>query len=213
MIGQKGKENYFYGKKHSVASKKKISLAASKRKGNKNPNYKGGYWKKNIPLFDTYAEKISYVEEVRRDPNDYNTLQVKCTYCGRWFTPKRSHVGERLKILVNGKTRGEASFYCSEDCKDACPIFRMRLFPKGHKDGTSREVQPELRKLVLERDNYTCQKCGVINTELHCHHFEGIMQNPIESADTDMCITLCKECHEEVHSKDGCRRSDLKCGG
>jgi len=37
----------------------------------------------------------------------------------------------------------------------------------------------------LEMDDYVCQKCGMTidETELHCHHIEGVMKNPIESAD------------------------------
>jgi len=37
------------------------------------------------------------------------------------------------------------------------------------------------------------------------------MQNPIESADLDMVITLCKGCHKEVHKLPGCKYNDLKC--
>ena len=50
---------------------------------------------------------------------------------------------------------------------------------------------------------YKCQKCNKHQSELdvglHCHHVEGIMWNPIESADVDMCITYCKTCHTTIH--------------
>lgn len=67
--------------------------------------------------------------------------------------------------------------------------------------------------MVLERDSWTCQKCNKVDVELHCHHFEGIMINPIESADIDMCITLCVRCHKEAHLDIGCRYIDLSCKG
>lgn len=77
---------------------------------------------------------------------------------------------------------------------------------------TSREVQPQLRQMVLERDNWTCQKCEAgVDAELHCHHLEGIRWNPLESADIDMCITYCKACHREAHSHEGCKTSDMRC--
>lgn len=44
---------------------------------------------------------------------------------------------------------------------------------------------------------------------LHCHHFEGIEINPIESADIDQCITLCKKCHIWDH-KNPCPIKDYK---
>jgi len=78
-------------------------------------------------------------------------------------------------------------------------------------------VQPELRKLVLLRDNYTCQKCNTSkednpDLELHCHHIDPVINNPIESADIDNCITLCKLCHKEIHKTiSGCGFNELKC--
>jgi 5-methylcytosine-specific restriction endonuclease McrA len=76
-------------------------------------------------------------------------------------------------------------------------------------------VQPELRKLVLKRDNYTCIKCKKTQDELkvglHCHHIEGIRHNPIESADVDICVTLCKNCHKKVHKQKGCTYNDFQC--
>lgn len=194
-----GKNNPFYGKTHSNEFKERQSISASKRVGNKNPNYRGGYWERNIPMFDTYAERIEYAEEVRRCPEDTKVLQVKCTYCNQWFTPKRTYLTERIKVLVNGKTRGEGRLYCSSGCKKACPMFGMRKNTRNNKPSTSREVQPELRKLVLERDDWTCQKCSKTNIELHCHHIDPVVNNPIESADVDNCITLCKTCHTEIH--------------
>ena len=69
--------------------------------------------------------------------------------------------------------------------------------------------------MVLKRDKYTCQKCEKHQNELkvglHCHHITGIVQNPIESADIDNCITLCKNCHKEVHKLPKCGYNDLKC--
>jgi len=89
------------------------------------------------------------------------------------------------------------------------------MYQKGHKKSYSREVQPELRQMVFERDEYTCIKCGKhqdeLNIPLHCHHIEGIVQNPIESADIDMCITVCKDCHDKIHQEDGCGYNDMKC--
>lgn len=201
-----GDRNNFYGKKHTVESKKKMS----EYNGNEN-NYfwKGGVKKKNIPLYDTYAPQIEWCEYVRRNKDDSNILEVKCAYCGKWFIPKTTNIQSRIGSL-NGKGTGENRFYCSTSCKNECPIYKQVLYPKGYKKATSREVQPELRQLVFERDNYTCQKCGS-NKSLHCHHIEGIRWEPLESADIDKCITYCKTCHKEVHKIEECGYNDLQC--
>lgn len=179
------------------------------KKGNTNSNWKGGVTKKNIPLYDTYATQIEYAEEVRRNKDDNNILEVKCAYCGKWFVPTISNITNRSQFL-KGKYPNENRLYCSDSCKRECPIYNQIKYPKGYKKASSREVQPELRQMVFERDDWTCQKCGS-KKNLHCHHIEGIRWEPLESADIDRCITYCKKCHKEVHKIEECRAVDMKC--
>jgi hypothetical protein len=186
--------------------RKKLS---NKFKGENNPQYNGGYAKNNIPVYDIYANKISYVESVRRNKEDSNVLEIKCAYCGKWYIPTMSRIWNRIQSL-EGTSGGECRFYCSDSCKEECPIFKRQKWPKGYKQATSREVQPELRQMVFKRDDYKCVKCGS-NENLHCHHVEGIRWEPLESADMDKCITVCKTCHKEIHMKEDCRYNDLKC--
>jgi len=175
--------------------------------GDKSPFWKGGIT--GPAWFNSYAHQIEFCEEVRQDPDNNNLLQVKCSEssCRQWFNPTRRQVFSRITAL-NACSR-ENRFYCSDECKSNCSIFGQHLYPKNHKPDHSREVQPELRAMVLERDEYECQICGE-HENLFCHHFEGIEQNPIESADVDMCITLCKKCHDAAHAEIGCRYVDLK---
>jgi uncharacterized OB-fold protein len=179
--------------------------------GENHGNYKDNITKKNIPFYDTYAPQISYCEKIR---NNKNILEIKCAYCGKWYIPTMREICNRIQAL-NNKSGTEARLYCSTQCKQECPIYNRKKFPKGFKPVTSREVQPELRQMCFERDNYTCQKCGKHQDELdvglHCHHIEGIRWEPLESADLDKVITFCKICHEEVHKLPGCGYNDFKC--
>ena len=170
------------------------------------------YKSNNIPRYNTYKPQLQpYGIECRRNKEDGNILEVKCMYCGRWYVPTYQDVRSKIKC-IDGNLSGESNLYCSDECKKACPTYRQKIYPKDFKLNTSREVQPALRKLVLKRDNYTCQKCDATNEELHCHHYEGIEVNPVESADMDMCITLCKDCHNEIHKSDKCGMKDYKKG-
>jgi len=201
-------ENHpMYGKKHSEETKKRMGES---RKGSIR-NWKGGVTKSNIPLYDTYAPQISYAEQVRRNQDDPNILEVKCTYCGKWFVPQLKNVNSR-KNALNGNTSGENRLYCSDQCKRECPIYKKQKFSseENNQKQYSREVQPELRQIVFERDNWTCQKCRSTES-LHCHHIEGIRWEPLESADIDKCITYCKSCHGDVHKIDGCGYQDMRC--
>jgi len=71
-----------------------------------------------------------------------------------------------------------------------------------------REVQPELRSMVLERDEHKCVKCSN-DKDLQCHHILPVNIEPLLSADIDNCIIVCEKCHKEVHKKDGCKYNQL----
>jgi len=216
-----GKNNSFYGKKHSEETRKRISSELKKLYHNKenHPSWKGGYDIKNIPFYDTYISQINYVEECKRNQEDPNILEVKCTWCGKWFIPKKTDVRRRIQSLI-GQLNGECRFYCSNGCKENCPIYNKTPETLMKEDAVragrlswlelNREVQPELRQMVFERDGWKCIKCGEIEG-LHCHHIEGIRWNPLESADIDMVITVCSNCHKEIHQKEGCGYNDMKC--
>lgn len=60
------------------------------------------------------------------------------------------------------------------------------------------------RKRVYKRDNYRCQKCGNKggrrgNTEVHAHHIKPKSKGG--SHRLSNLTTLCKDCHNKVHSK------------
>jgi NUMOD3 motif len=209
-IAQKGKKR---NQKFTEETRKKLSEA---HKGENHWNYKGGYHINNIPAYDTYANQIECAEEVRRNKEDKNILEVKCTYCGKWFIPKMRKVQKRI-LSLKGKTNIENRFYCSYDCKNLCSVFNKteKQYIKEQNgeinlDDLKREVQPELRKMRLEIDEYKCIKCGS-EENLHCHHIEGIRWNPLESADLDMVVMVCEKCHMEIHKIPGCRYIDMQC--
>jgi hypothetical protein len=54
------------------------------------------------------------------------------------------------------------------------------------------------KKLVKQRDNYTCQKCGSIE-RLNVHHINNYKQFKEQRTDIDNGITLCHKCHKHFH--------------
>lgn len=176
--------------------------------GENNPCWNGLY-SRDLCQYDKYIDQLSGIEKCRRWGEDNRVLEVKCTYCGRWFRPRIINVNQRVRY-INGKSVQEGRLYCSKECKSLCPIYKRISRPRDYYLGTSREVQAELRQIVFERDNWQCQIC-FSDKSLHCHHYEGVIKNPIESADVDNCITLCKDHHVRVHTYEGCGYHDLKC--
>lgn len=184
---------------------------------------KGDVVKLNIALYDTYAHQLRQFnfEEVRVymllvDGVVYKTLQVRCNEsgCRAWFNPTRIEVRHRLQVF-NGTLHGQQNFYCSNECKQTCSTFGQIDYPKGFKTyKNQRPDQPQWRKMVLERDNYTCQICGFHSPDgkgLVAHHIEAVVRNPIESMDIDNGLTLCDDCDNMIHKLPGCSPYELRC--
>jgi 5-methylcytosine-specific restriction endonuclease McrA len=151
-------------------------------------------------------EQIKQKLTIEEEPIEVNSeIQCRCTHCKQYFTPTRQQLHSRIYSL-SGRYKGECRLYCSDKCKDLCPIYGQKTHYKDNnitKPDTSRPDQPELKQNVLKRDNFECQRCGS-SEDLHCHHITGVEINPIESADIDNCITLCYTCHQKVHSSGHC---------
>jgi hypothetical protein len=59
------------------------------------------------------------------------------------------------------------------------------------------KVWKEIRKRILERDNYTCQYCGTQRRDfLQINHING---NPKDHTDGNL-ETICSACHKITHS-------------
>ena len=110
------------------------------RTGDKSYLWKGGVDKLNIPLYDTYAHQIDFCEEVRRDPDNEDWLQVRCTNCNEWFMPTLTATKNRVSATKNN---GGLRFYCSDKCKHSCSIYGQKKFPKGQNPNEERPSQRE----------------------------------------------------------------------
>lgn len=55
-----------------------------------------------------------------------------------------------------------------------------------------------VKAAVLNRDTYSCQICGAKDTRLEVHHIRFRSQGGSDSMDN--LVTLCKDCHGNVHS-------------
>lgn len=204
-----------HGKNYRIEFKDKEHLRAKNKYAkykDKHSQYNKQYNQTQILYNSKVFQNIMLYEETRKDPNNNELGQVKCTYCGKWYNPLYKDVKRRTTTLNLFKS-GEGRLYCSNNCKKSCPIFKRIKFPKNYKPMTSREVDPLIRQMAMERDNYQCQKCLRTTQEipLHAHHILSYKKNIMLANDIDNVIILCKECHKEVHQQEGCKYSELKC--
>ena len=154
------------------------------------------------------VQKLKLYDSIKENSN-----QCKCKYCGEWYTPTYQEVYNRLRA-INGT--GGSYIYCSEECKDACPVYNQMSTPKGTQSANSNEaLNSFVRQETFKRDNYTCQHCNYhkskLSVPLHCHHIIPKSSSPIEAQDIDNLITLCETCHKAIHKIPGCSYGELKC--
>jgi len=223
LYGKKLSENHRYrignslkGHKISNKTKKKISLAHKgkgyNKSGTASRNYKGGVTKLNLPLYDTYYKRLEQFEDVRRNPNNIDLLQVKCTNnsCKEWFTPKRTSVCDRINSIKFNYVYGESRFYCCDECKNSCSIYGQILYPKSSnmvvKEYTSYELHVWSSE-VLKRANYVCEYCN--KSAKYAHHIRPKKLEPFFALDPDYGISCCKECHYKYGHKEECSTGNL----
>lgn len=63
-----------------------------------------------------------------------------------------------------------------------------------------------------EKDVYKCQICFRESDEitLHAHHILSYNKNVMLANDIDNVIILCKDCHKEIHMREGCKYNQFK---
>ncbi len=68
---------------------------------------------------------------------------------------------------------------------------------------------------ILKRDNYECQHCKKkrlrkIVRATHVHHIQELKHRPDLALDDDNLISLCFDCHEEMHDRNANNRKQPK---
>jgi len=218
-INSKTKLNYICpnGHKHSIkwndwgSGYRCPSCYLINSTGQGSPHWRGGVSKRNVSLYDTYASQINFCEETRRDPMDLDILQVKCLKCNNWFTPTISQVTSRIASL-KGYSKGENRFYCSDECKHSCSIYRRIKYSAEEKHSsinpnfTSEELKT-WSKEVLKRANHICEYCENIATT--AHHIQPKKLEPFFALDPDNGVACCTECHYKYGHSNGCSTGTL----
>jgi hypothetical protein len=210
-----GENNNFYGKKHTNSTKVKISTSKlGKNLGPRSATWRGGLGSVSLPLYDTYAPKLNFVENVSyyEDALGIRILEVHCTKCDKVFIPSLHSVKARLGAL-NGRVPGEARLYCSEQCKKTCSIYNKRAidYLDIHKTSNfSHYTRYELRiwsKEVLTRANYVCYYCG--GQALHAHHIIPKILDAFSALDPDNGVAVCVTCHYKYGHIKNCSIHEL----
>lgn len=146
-----------------------------------------------------YAEHLTGAASWNWKGDEKYTL-VTCAECGGAI--------RRLARSVQGKTR----FFCNDACRGSWlaehsveTAHNNWRGGKGYYRGPQWGVR---QRAVRERDDYTCQHCGLSQEEhgeaLHVHHIipfrkfryiPGVNENYKQANDPGNLIALCRRCH------------------
>lgn len=66
----------------------------------------------------------------------------------------------------------------------------------------------KLRLKVFQRDNFKCKKCGNKHELLHAHHLRYDKNKYIWEVPIYDIITLCENCHRDIHNKTFNRKAE-----
>ena len=194
--------NFNLGKRKTPEIIKKLRLA------NKNTI-------KKIKLKYSFFSKIEKMRYNPKTPTE-KEIQVHCKNhdCknskekGGWFTPTFGQIAERIRQLEAADGNEGSHFYCSESCKQICPIYKSK--------GTSQKIVQSLyntteyktfRLYVLERDEHLCQYCG--EEADHVHHERPQKLEPFFALDPDFAWSVCTKCHYKFGHVGDCSTGNL----
>lgn len=140
------------------------------------------------------SENLNKENNPNYEPERHETRE--CVYCGSDFD---FYLGE-------AEAKENAGKYCSTDCMDKWRsenwVGENNPLYKGGETYYG-ENWHRKRRACLERDNYTCQHCGVTESELgRCpsvHHIHPIRKfdNPKQANALRNLVTLCESCHSK----------------
>jgi len=162
---------------------------------------------------------FSKIEEMRYNPDKpgENEIQVHCKnhLCKNskeqegWFTPIGHQLYERIRHLEKEWGNEGCYLYCSQECKDICPLYQSRgtdPFRKTDLPYIPEEYQT-FRNHVLTRDNYLCQFCGEKATDVH--HERPQKLESFFALDPDFAWSCCEECHYSKGHTGECNTGNL----
>lgn len=168
-------------------------------------------YQSQVELRDDIKSKMDGRRQARRFRRSRKTRYRKARFLNRKNSTKLNRLSPSVKHKV------QAHIDEIEFCKKILPVSKVVLevsqfdtalmknpnlisekvkhwgYQKGFDYGFSSR-----REAILHRDNYTCQCCGKKNTRLEVHHI--IYRSQGGTSDEDNLITLCEDCHKDIHN-------------
>lgn len=211
-----------------------IDMRRNRHTGDRNPTKQEDV-KKKMKGIHTYRLKdyqrkypfFCKIENPRE--NDEGEVEVQCKNCKKWFVAPYPKIFERIRSLEKPEGSGGQYLYCSDECKEVCPLYRLNptreLNSRIKDDSISDQEYGVWKKEVMRRQKEElgyneCEYCGNRNVcDLCVHHEKPRLTHQHLALDPDNGIILCgatskNKCHYKIGHRDECstgRLSHLIC--
>jgi len=154
--------------------------------------------------------------DCKKDLKDYRS--VRCIHCAntgiqhpRWG--KKATLETRLKMSLARKGDIRCAWrkgkHLSEKHRKAISLAQIKRVKEGKHNFWKGGIYPynlsarvkfrqQVQKRVFERDNYTCQLCGIRGVNLQVDHIQSWAKYVELRFCIDNCRTLCMKCHYQI---------------
>lgn len=147
-------------------------------------------FKKGNPSWNAGTKK--YYSKICKCGKEFKIDDNRQIYCSKSCGSKGK--SRNLGKIASLDTRKKLS-----DCHKGSKSYLWKggITEENHKLRTSFEYR-NWKKEVFERDDFTCQICNQIGTNLEAHHIKQFALYPELRFEIDNGVTLCKNCHKEI---------------
>jgi len=132
--------------------------------------------------------------ECRIDHQKKNAFHLFCIICGDKFFCQPCQVGLRNRKTCSRQCRGKLKSLVAQKKRDS-GILTKHQIDRGLRYSKKAD---DWRKAVFDRDNYTCQGCGVRGCRLEAHHKKPFAYFPALRFEVSNGETLCCPCHNKT---------------
>lgn len=161
-------------------------------------------WNKGVKgVLKSHRKNISMIEEYGEEKASEIKAHISKVNTGRKATKEEVEKSKQTRIKnktlrLYGKRNGMygRNGKLNPNWQGGVSYWRKKYYQEP--------VYKKWHAAVLKRDNYRCQICKQTKTEkgiLHVHHIKPFSKYPKLRTTLSNGITLCKYCHNAVHSK------------
>jgi 5-methylcytosine-specific restriction endonuclease McrA len=189
-----GKPGSMQGKKHTKATLRKMSLAANNHKSDcqciscrsKRGEYMTPEIKQKLRMM--HLGKKHTKETIKKMTKRKHAPDCICVTCLAKRHELTEEIRKKMSSAQKGKRRGPLASNWKGGVSELSHLLR-----------TSSDYK-EWRKTVFERDHYTCAVCNKYGKRICVHHIIPLKVAPLFRYDLSNGITLCTDCHKNIHA-------------